>query len=122
MIPSCFVRCSLFQHNRLVGTIPDSIASLRAVTKIDFANNTLTGAVPAAFWANPSLASLYAEHLQRQSGTSHGAIAHTRARAQMHAFNFLSSPQVLQRKPAGKPQRPRQERHMLRDDCPRRPG
>ncbi len=84
MIPSCVVRCSLFQHNRFVGTIPDSIASLRAVTKIDFANNNLTGAVPAAFWANPSLTSLYAEFLQRQSGTSHGAIAHTRARAHMH--------------------------------------
>ncbi len=89
--PSCFVRCSLFQHNRFVGTIPDSIALLRAVTKIDFENNNLTGAVPAAFWANPSLTLLYAEHLQRQSGTSHGAIAHTRTRAPMHAFNFLSS-------------------------------
>ena len=63
MIPSCFVRCSLFQHNRFVGTIPDSIALLPAVTQIDLENNTLTGAVPAAFWANPSLTLLYAEHL-----------------------------------------------------------
>jgi hypothetical protein len=54
-------RCSLFQQNHFVGTIPDSIALLPAVTKIDLANNMLTGAVPAAFWANPSLASLYAE-------------------------------------------------------------
>ena len=77
-------RCSLFQQNRFVGTIPDSIALLRAVTKIDLKNNALTGAVPAAFWANPSLASLYAEHLRCHSGTSHGAIAHTRARAHMH--------------------------------------
>jgi hypothetical protein len=69
-------RCSLFQQNRFVGTIPDSIALLRAVTKIDLKNNALTGAVPAAFWANPSLASLYAEHLRCHSGTSLGAIAH----------------------------------------------
>ena len=55
-------RCSLFQQNRFVGSIPNSIALLRAVTKIDLENNTLTGAVPAAFWANPSLISLYAEH------------------------------------------------------------
>ena len=84
-------RCSLFQQNRFVGAIPDSIALLPAVTKIDFENNTLTGAVPAAVWANPSLRSLYAEHLQRQSGTSHGAIAHTRARAQMHACTHSTS-------------------------------
>ena len=58
-------RCSLFQQNRFVGTIPDSIALLRAVTKIDLKNNALTGAVPAAFWANPSLTFLYAEHLRR---------------------------------------------------------
>ncbi len=63
-------RCSLFQHNRFNGTIPDSIALLPAVTEIDFENNTLTGAVPAAFWANPSLTSLYAEHLRRRSGTN----------------------------------------------------
>ena len=64
-------RCSLFQRNRFNGTIPDSIASLPAVTKIDFENNALAGAVPAAFWANPSLRSLYAEHSPRQSGTTH---------------------------------------------------
>jgi hypothetical protein len=53
-------RCSLFQQNRFNGTIPDSIALLPAVFQIDLENNTLTGAVPAAFWANPSLTSLYA--------------------------------------------------------------
>ena len=74
MIPSCFVRCSLFQHNRFVGTIPDSIASLPAVRRVDFENNTLKGAVPAAFWANPSLRSLYAERLRRRSGATHGAV------------------------------------------------
>ena len=46
----------------MVDIIPDSIAMLPAVTKINFENNTLKGAVPAAFWANPSLMSLYAEH------------------------------------------------------------
>ncbi len=61
-IDSLMFRCSLFQQNRFVGTIPDSIALLRAVTKIDLGNNMLTGAVPAAFWASPSLRSLYAEH------------------------------------------------------------
>lgn len=63
-IPLCLdcARCSLFQQNRFVGTIPDSIALLPAATKIDLENNTLTGAVPAALWANPSLTSLYAEH------------------------------------------------------------
>ena len=50
------------QQNRFIGSIPDSIALLPAVTKIDLENNALTGAVPAAFWANPSLTSLYAEH------------------------------------------------------------
>jgi hypothetical protein len=91
MIRSCVVRCSLFQQNRFVGTIPDSIASLPAAAEIDFANNNLTGAVPAAFWANPSLTSLYAERLRRRSGTSHGAIAHTRARAQMHTCTHSTS-------------------------------
>jgi hypothetical protein len=67
-------RCSLFQQNRFVGTIPDSIALLPAVTKIDFENNTLTGAVPAAFWANPRLRSLYAERLRHHSGATHGAV------------------------------------------------
>ena len=44
-----------------MGTIPDSIALLPAVTKIDFENNTLTGAMPAAFWGIPSLRSLCAK-------------------------------------------------------------
>ena len=82
MIPSCFVRCSLFQQNRFVGTIPDSIALLPAVTKIDLENNSLTGAVPAAVWAIPSLARLYAEHPappQWNSARSHGARACTHA-------------------------------------------
>ena len=60
-VPLMF-RCSLFQRNRFNGTIPDSIALLPAAAKIDLANNMLTGAVPAALWANPSLRSLYAEH------------------------------------------------------------
>jgi hypothetical protein len=64
-VDSLVFRCSTCQRNRFNGTIPDSIALLPAVTEIDFANNTLTGAVPAAFWANPSLTSLYAEHLRR---------------------------------------------------------
>ena len=72
-------RCSLFQQNRFVGTIPDSIALLPSVTKIDFENNLLTGAVPAAVWAIPSLRSLYAEHLRRHSGTTHARMAHGHA-------------------------------------------
>ncbi len=44
------------------------------MTKIDLENNTLTGAVPAAFWANPSLRSLYAERLRHLSGATHGAV------------------------------------------------
>ncbi len=81
-------RCSLFQQNRFNGTIPDSIALLPAVTKINLENNTLTGAVPAAFWANPSLRSLYAEHLRaaQRSLTWRGG-THTRVctHAPMHA-------------------------------------
>ncbi len=89
-------RCSLFQQNRFVGTIPDSIALLRAVTEIDFENNTLTGAVPAAVWAIPSLARLYAEHPappQRNSARSHGAWACTHASS--HARTNLSSRRSL---------------------------
>ena len=99
MLPSCFVRCSLFQQNRFNGTIPDSIASLRVVTKIDFENNALTGAVPAAFWANPGLTSLCAEHSPRQSGTTHTHPAQLPTPACVltctHAGTYPSSPQVL---------------------------
>jgi hypothetical protein len=78
-------RCSLFQENRFVGTIPNSIAFLPAVTKIDFENNTLTGAVPAAFWANPSLTSLYAEHLRAaQRSLTWRTGTHTRACTHAH--------------------------------------
>ena len=77
-------RCSLFQRNRFVGTIPDSIALLPAVTKIDFENNSLTGAVPAAFWANPSLTSLYAEHLRRHSGEQRTLAWRTGMHTRMH--------------------------------------
>jgi hypothetical protein len=83
-------RCSLFQQNRFVGTIPNSIALLPAVTKIDFENNTLTGAVPAAFWANPSLTALYAEHLRRHSGTMHARMAHGHA----HTHTRMHQPVV----------------------------
>ncbi len=78
-------RCSLFQQNRFNGTIPDSIALLPAVTMIDLENNTLTGVVPAAFWANPSLRSLYAEHLRaaQRSLTWRGG-THTRACTDAH--------------------------------------
>ncbi len=74
-------RCSLFQQNRFNGTMPDSIALLPAAAKIDLENNTLTGAVPAAFWANPSLRSLYVEHLRaaQRSLTWRGALTPARA-------------------------------------------
>jgi hypothetical protein len=64
------------------------------VTKIDFENNALTGAVPAAFWANPSLTSLYAEQWRHQSGTTHDHTrtgTHTRARAHMHTCTHSTS-------------------------------
>jgi hypothetical protein len=105
-IPSCLVcaRCSLFQRNRFFGTIPDSIALLPAATKIDFENNALTGAVPAAFWTNPSLRSLCAKpqnpallatqernhaplHSRSPGGTDTDTQRHTRS---AHARNDLS--------------------------------
>jgi hypothetical protein len=78
-------RCSLFQQNRFNGTIPDSIALLPAAAKIDLENNTLTGAVPAAFWASLSLTSLYAERLRRHSGATHGAVLRACTDAHTHA-------------------------------------
>jgi hypothetical protein len=78
-------RCSWCQRNRFNGSIPDSIALLPAVAKINLENNTLTGAVPAAFWANPSLTSLYAERLNaaQRSLTWRGG-THTRACTDAH--------------------------------------
>ncbi len=107
MLPSCFVRCSLFQHNRFVGTIPDSIALLPAVRKIDLENNTLTGAVPAAFWANPSLTSLYAEHWRRPSGTTHSNMGQLHSHPCVHTCSHFRTNlllrQIPQRQPTDKP-------------------
>ena len=94
-------RCSLFQQNRFVGTIPDSISVLPAVTKIDLENNTLTGAVPAAFWTNPSLTSLCAKSPAALAATQERnhtplhifprASTDTRGYARRtHAHNYLS--------------------------------
>ena len=98
-------RCSLFQQNRFVGTIPDSIAFLPAVSEIDLENNTLAGAVPAAFWANPSLTSLYAEH--RCRSTTHYNMAqlhpHPRVHTCSHARTNLLLRQIPQRQPTDKP-------------------
>jgi hypothetical protein len=95
-ILSCLrcAQCSLFQQNRFVGTIPDSIALLPALTNIDFENNTLTGAVPAAFWENPSLTSLYAEHWQRKSGTTHAHTAHVHTPARVQTETRTHQPVV----------------------------
>jgi hypothetical protein len=94
-------RCSLFQQNHFVGTIPDSISLLPAVTKIDLENNTLTGAVPAAFWTNPSLTSLCAKSPAALAATQERnhtplhifprASTDTRGYARRtHAHNYLS--------------------------------
>ncbi len=58
----CSSVCSDSGYNSLAGRIPPALGKLPSIRTVILEHNTLTGTVPASFFASTSLKTLYALH------------------------------------------------------------